>query len=203
MKKDLTDINFLLDMTGSMMPRRGDAIGGFNQFINEQKGIPGEATMSFYVFNSDIGLKPVFENKNIKEVVDIGEKDYFPNGMTPLLDSLGEVIEKIGKRLEATPESDRPGKVLVGVMTDGEENFSKKYDLKKVAEMVKHQQEKYNWLFVFLGANIDSFANAADLGIKYDIKYMNVANYQDSARGVSDAYHGLNSTVTAYRTDQS
>lgn len=201
MKKGLVDINFLLDMTGSMMPRRNDAIGGFNQFIKEQKAIPGEALLSFFTFNSEIGLKSVFENKNLKDVNDITENDYFPNSMTPLLDSLGDIIEKIGKRLDFLQEDAKPEKVVVAVMTDGEENFSQKFNLKKVAEMVKHQQDKYNWLFVFLGANIDSFANSASLGIKFDPKYKNVVNYAHTCDGYRAAYSSMGETVTMWRTE--
>lgn len=194
MKKGLCEIVFLLDMTGSMQPLKNDAIGGFNSFIEGQKKVPGQATVTLILFNSDETVKP-FESMDINTVPLLTDKVYKPNGMTPLLDAMGFAIDEVGKRLEAVPEVDRPEKVMFAVMTDGEENYSHMFTLKQIYEKVKHQTDVYKWEFAFLGANIDAFAEANKLGISA----CNAATFVYSKQGFDKAYDKLKCVTTGYR----
>ena len=136
------------------------------------------------------------ENEPINEVPPLTEADYAPGGSTALLDAVGWTINSIGMRLTNTPEERRPGRVIIAILTDGEENCSREYDLARVAAMIEHQQEQYGWQFVFLGANMDAFASAKTL----NIPVANAANFVNDAIGTQTAMRGMSATVTSLRT---
>jgi len=163
MNKNLTEIAYILDRSGSMNRMVKPAITGFNQFLAQQQQAPGEARLSLVLFNHRI--RAPYLSTPIEEVAKLDRDSYIPRGGTALLDAIGTTVVHIGKRLAKTPETERPGQVVVAIFTDGRENSSTKYDRNRIAQMISHQQEKYSWKFLFLGANQDAIAEAAQLGI--------------------------------------
>lgn len=192
MRQDLTYIAVVLDESGSMAPYVADTLGGLNKFIEDQKTQPGECKLTLTKFSTR--PKPdIFTDKDLREVAPLTEKDYHPGGLTALLDALGQTVDSLGARLASLPEEQRPGKVIVVVQTDGQENSSMEYTLSRISDMVAHQSTVYSWEFVFMGANVDAFAEAGALGfdpkatLAYDLKHSNEAytglsNYCSSSR---------------------
>jgi len=193
MKKGLSEIICIIDSSGSMDLIKNDAIGGFNSFLEEQKKLPGEATLTLIQFNTDYNV--IHENKPLSDVNPISDKDYIPMGSTALLDAVGKTVDSTGRRLANTPEENRPEKVIVAILTDGQENASRSYDLSKISDMISHQKEKYSWEFIFLGANQDAFAEAAKIGI--DSK--DTINFAATNDGIRTAYTNMSDSVRAYR----
>ena len=161
MKKGLTELVLLLDKSGSMEPATADVIGGFKKFIEDQKALPGEATMTLVQFSDTIVT--TYENKNIN---DVGALVYSTVGRTALLEAACTTIDKIGERLGKTTDDQRPEKIIFAIMTDGEENASgREFTSALLKEKIKHQTEVYNWSFLFMGANIDAFKTGDSLGV--------------------------------------
>ncbi len=193
MKKNLTELVFIMDRSGSMQSIRSDAIGAFNAFIEDQEKLPGEANLTLVLFNDE--YKEVFVSKSIKEVSRITEEDYSPAGMTALFDAVGRTIDKVGERLRELPERNRPERVAVAIMTDGYENRSTEYNQEQIAKMIKTQEDDYNWDFFFLGANIDSFATGGGMGVSA----FNTMNFSATPVGVRNAMQSYSSTIADYR----
>lgn len=183
MKNDLTQIAVVLDRSGSMSSVREATIEAFNEFVNGQKAVPGDANIMLVQFDSE-GPHDVVFDKPIAEVPKLTLDTFVPRAMTPLHDAMGWTITEVGKKLSAIPESDRPGKVVFVVLTDGQENHSKEFNQKSVAEMVRLQQEKYRWTFIFIGANQDAVLTARGFGISQDTALSYNSNKQ-SIRSVS------------------
>jgi len=194
MKDNLTEIICVVDKSGSMELRTNDVIGGFNQFLKDQKGFPGEATLTLTLF--DTAYKIVHNGTPLAAVPQLTKKTYMPGGMTALLDAVGKTIDEVGHRLHNTQEADRPGKILFLIITDGEENSSREYRLDQIREKIKHQQEAYKWDFVFLGANQDAFAGADNLNIPTS----NAMNFKDTSAGIRDAYRNISACAMSYRS---
>jgi hypothetical protein len=163
MRDDYCDVTIVLDESGSMEPLQKDTIGGVNRFLKDQRALPGKCTLSLLKF-SHVD-RPVFTGRPIAEAPDLTAETYQPNGNTALLDALGRAIMEAGSRLRVMSEADRPGKVIIMVVTDGEENSSRTWTKEKIKVAVEHQTNLYKWEFVFLGANIDAFAEAGALGM--------------------------------------
>ena len=161
MRKDFTDITLVVDRSGSMEAIRQDAMGGVNRFILDQAEKPGDAVLTLVQFDTEYEF--VHRAKPIKG---IPQYVLTPRGGTALLDAVGRAINETGERLAAMPEANRPGLVVFVVMTDGEENSSREFTKKQIKEKISHQQEKYGWQFVFLGANQDAFAEAGAMGMQ-------------------------------------
>lgn len=193
MKEGLSEIICIIDASGSMKLIKNDAIGGFNSFLEEQKKLPGEATLTLIQFNTDYDV--IHENKPLNEVNPIQNKEYIPKGSTALLDAVGKAVDSTGRRLANSPGENRPEKVIVAILTDGEENASMSFDLPTIKNMIRHQKEKYSWEFIFLGANQDSFAEAAKIGI--DSK--DTHNFTATNDGVRTAYSEMSESITTYR----
>ncbi|HYN07411.1 MAG TPA: vWA domain-containing protein [Vicinamibacterales bacterium] len=158
-----TDITVILDRSGSMEVRRSDAIGGFNALVDDQKVQPGVAALSLVQF--DTSYQVSFTAKTPVDVPALTMETYNPSGGTALLDAMGKTISATGQRLAAMPEADRPGKVIVVIITDGEENSSREFTYPQVNEMIGHQRDVYQWEFIFVGTNQDAIASAAKIGI--------------------------------------
>lgn len=193
MKKNLTEVIFILDRSGSMSHLANDVIGGFNSMIESQKKEDGEAYITTVLFDSNYEL--LHDHINIKEVQSITSKEYYARGMTALLDAIGTTVDNVGERLFNTPEEERPEKVIVIINTDGLENDSRKYTRAKIKEMIEHQQDKYNWVFMFLGANMDAVAEASSLGIDQRLS----KTWGATARGVNTTYDALASSISTMR----
>jgi uncharacterized protein YegL len=191
MRQDLIEIVAILDKSGSMSSLTDDTIGGYNEFIEEQKKLPGEAVLTTVFFNHEYQL--VHNRKDIKQIKEITRKDYIAGGSTALLDALGKTINDIGLNLHNTPEENRPGKVIFFIITDGQENSSKEFSQEKIKEMVELQKNTYSWEFIFMGANIDAFSTAGAIGISQDRAF----NY--TAQRIGNAQRAMNVAVKNFR----
>jgi uncharacterized protein YegL len=191
MRQDLTEIVAILDKSGSMSSLTDDTIGGYNEFIEEQKRLPGEAILTT-VFFSD-GYQLLHDSIDIKKVEKITRNDYVAGGNTALLDALGKTINNIGLKLHNTSEENRPGKVIFFIITDGQENSSQEFSQEKIKEMVELQKNTYSWEFIFMGANMDAFSTADGIGISKDRSF----NY--TAQRIGNAQRAMNVAVKNYR----
>ena len=189
-----SEIICIIDRSGSMTSIAKDAIGGFNTFLEEQKRIPGEASLTFIQFNTEYEV--VHENMPLNNVPVLDENTFRPRGATALLDAVGKTIDNTGKRLADMSEENRPDKVIVAILTDGQENSSTQYNRSKVKEMIQHQKEQYQWEFIFLAANQDAFAEAISLGINTKDTF----NFQATSVGTRSAYKNMSNAVSQYRT---
>ncbi len=174
MNKDLTEIVFILDRSGSMSSHLNAAIQGFNGFLREQKDTPGQARFSLILFDDHYDV--TCASLPIHEVVDLDQSTFVPRGSTALLDAIGRTVDELGARLAAMPESDRPGQVIVSILTDGEENASLNYSLSDISSRIAHQRDVYGWQFFFLGADQDAIAKAAAMNIGHHAAMRFTAN---------------------------
>lgn len=193
MNTQLTEIAFVLDRSGSMQSVAQAAITGFNEFLKDQQNAPGQARLTLVLFDDEI-LTPA-DHLPIAEVVPLNSDTYEPRNTTALLDAIGETIERVGKRLEQTPESERPAKVIVAILTDGQENASQKFQWKDIAALIRHQTETYKWDFIFLGANQDAIATAANL----NIGAANASGFTSDAVGIRSTGSAISRKTTAMR----
>lgn len=193
MKKNLTEMVFILDRSGSMFNLTDDTIGGFNSMIDEQKAESGEAFVTTVLFNSN--YKMLHDHVNIKDVKPITREDYKATGCTALLDAVGKTINSIGNRLNNTPEEERPEKVVFVITTDGMENSSKEFTKSNIKEMIEHQKNKYSWTFIFLGANIDAIGEATSLGIDAEL----ARGYSACSAGTESVYKSVSKAMTCMR----
>lgn len=168
MKKNYSHITFILDRSGSMSSVRNDIVGGFNAFLEEQKTVDGECTVTLVQFDGQNPYDILRDFVPLKEVTPLGS-EYQPRGSTPLYDALGQGITRTGNKLAGMAEADRPDKVLFVILTDGHNNASTEFTKTQVAEMTKHQTDKYNWQFVYLGANQDGMAEGMKAGFSADL----------------------------------
>ena len=196
MKKNLTELVFILDRSGSMVGLEGDTIGGFNAMIEKQKREPGEALVSTVLFDNETQV--IHDRLPLDRVSMMTEKEYFVRGCTALLDAVGGAIHHVGNIHKYAREEDRPEKTLVVITTDGMENASRRYDYDKVKRMIRRQKEKYGWEFLFLGANIDAAREAARFGIDAD----RAANYHADPVGTGVIYEAVNETVCSFRASR-
>ena len=196
MKKNLTELVFILDRSGSMAGLEGDTIGGFNAMIDKQKREPGDALVSTVLFDNETQV--IHDRLPLDRVSMMTEKEYFVRGCTALLDAVGGAIHHIGNIHKYAREEDRPEKTLVVITTDGMENASRRYDYDKVKRMIRRQKEKYGWEFLFLGANIDAAREAARFGIDAD----RAANYHADPVGTGVIYEAVNETVCSFRASR-
>lgn len=197
MRKGLTEIVFILDRSGSMSGLEADTIGGYNSLIEKQKKEEGEAYISTVLFD-DI-CEVLHDRVGIDKINSMTDKEYFVRGCTALLDAIGGAIHHIGNVHKYAREEDRPEKTLFIIITDGQENSSKRYSYKKIKHMVERQKEKFGWEFLFLGANIDAIAEAGRFGIKAD----RAVNYHCDREGTAVNYESLSRAVSKVRQCES
>lgn len=193
MKKNLTEIVFILDESGSMYSLKNDTVGGFNSLIEKQKNEDGEALISTVMFSTDSHV--VHDRVPLEKINVLSEKDYCPNGNTALLDAVGNAIQHISTVHKYAREEDRPERTLFVITTDGMENASRVYSQKKIKEMIEKQKKEHDWEFIFLGANIDAAETAADMGIEKET----AVNYAASTRGTSMLYSSIAHAVSNVR----
>ena len=197
MKKDLVDMVFILDRSGSMSGLETDTIGGFNSFIEKQKQTPGEALISTVLF--DDVFEVIHHRTPLKTINPMTTKDYFVRGTTALLDAIGRSIVKMVHIYKTLPEDEKPEKTVFIITTDGMENASTEFSRTQIKHMIERQKEQYHWEFIFLGANIDAVGTARDFGIHED----RVANYHSDGQGTQLNYRVLSETVSELRVNKS
>ena len=193
MKKNLTELVFILDRSGSMAGLEQDTIGGFNAMLQKQRGEPGEAVISTVLFDNQTEV--IHDRVPLDRVSALTEKEYFVRGCTALLDAVGGAIHHIGNVHKYAREEDRPEKTLFVITTDGMENASRCYTYDKVRAMIERQREKYGWEFLFLGANIDAAREAARFGIRSDC----AADYHADSVGTEVIYEAVSEAVCQVR----
>lgn len=192
-KENFSSIVVIIDRSGSMSGLANDTIGSFNIFLKEQKDVPGEAAFTLCTFNEDYSL--VHDFIKLGTVPDLDAKSYRPSGGTALLDAMGTTIDSVGAKLAAMPEDERPSKVIVLVVTDGQENSSKVFTKEKIKSMVEHQRDNYKWEFVFMGANVDAFSEGTSLGFSGS----NSVGYNATKGGTHQLYNSVSSNLRSYR----
>ena len=193
MRKDLTEVVFILDRSGSMSGLESDTIGGYNSMLEKQKKEEGEAIFSTVLFDDYSTV--LHDRKAINDVNPITEKEYYVRGCTALLDAVGGAIHHIGKVQKALPEEDRPAKTLFIITTDGMENASQKYTYEKVKKMVEKKKAKKGWEFIFLGANID----AIDVASRFGVAANRAVRYENDADGAALNYGVMTQLVSTAR----
>jgi len=193
MKKNLTEIVFILDRSGSMAGLEDDTIGGFNAMIEKQKKEPGKALVSTVLFDNESEV--IHDRVDIQRIKSMTRNEYYVRGCTALLDAVGGAIHHIGNVHKYAREEDRPEKTLFVITTDGMENASRKYSYEKLKAMIQRQKEKYGWEFLFLGANIDAAREASRFGISAD----RAANYHADSKGTNVIYETVNEAITQVR----
>ena len=166
MKKDFCELVFILDKSGSMSGLEDDTIGGFNANIESHKKLGGDVRVTTALFDNNYEL--LHDRIDIQAINPMTADQYQVGGMTALLDAIGETVHKIRKVQKQTTEAFRAEKVIFVIITDGQENSSKEYKYADINKLIEHQQKKYGWEFLFLGANIDAFDEARNLGIPLD-----------------------------------
>lgn len=196
MKKNLTEIVFILDRSGSMSGLEADTIGGFNSMIAKQKKAEGDALISTVLFDSTSEV--LHDRVDVQRVRQMTNRDYEVGGCTALLDAIGGAIHHIGNIHKYARPEDVPEHTMFIITTDGMENASRFYSVDRVRHMIERQTEKYGWEFLFLGANIDAIETARSFGIGAD----RAVNYHSDSEGTQLNYEVLSDAISAVRSSQ-
>ncbi len=192
MKKDLSELVFILDRSGSMSGLESDTIGGYNSFLDKQKETEGECLVSTVLFNQH--SKVIHDRVDIREVEHLQKEDYFASGTTALIDALGDSIHHIRNVHKYIRKEDVPSQTIFVIITDGLENASSRYSSSEVKKMVAQQKEK-GWEFLFLGANIDAVETAK----KYGIDEEHASDYLCDRQGISNNFSALAASISESR----
>lgn len=193
MRKNLTELVFILDRSGSMTGLESDTIGGYNAMLEKQKQEEGEAFVTTILFDDEYEI--LHNRVNIKRVKPITDCEYYVRGMTALLDAVGKTINKTVKAIIKSDEEEQPSNVMFVIITDGMENASREYSYEKIKQMIEHEKRKYSWEFIFLGANIDAIATAAKFGIDED----KASNYHADSLGTMLNFESVSDAVSNFR----
>ena len=196
MKKNLVELVFILDRSGSMAGLEDDTIGGFNGMIEKQKNEDGAVLVSTVLFDNECDV--IHDRLDIQRIEPMTRREYYVRGCTALLDAVGGAIHHIGNVHKYAREEDRPEKTLFVITTDGMENASRKYSYERVREMIEHRKAEDGWEFIFLGANIDAAKEAARFGINAEC----AANYHADRAGTAVIYQAVNEAVSNLRACQ-
>ncbi len=199
MKVDYTHIAVILDRTGSMESIRDDTIGGFNAFLNEQKGEPGTASLTLVQFDSQDPYEVIHRFREIKAVPELSRETFVPRASTPLLDAIGRGINDLEHGLSELDEEMRPKRVVMVIITDGQENASREFNKNQVQKMIKEKQEELNWQFVFLSADLDAIQDAIQSGIRAQ----SAMAFSKDAQGTAAAWSSASARISEYRSDLS
>lgn len=197
MKKGLTELVFILDRSGSMSGLESDTIGGFNSVLIKQKTEDGDANITTVLFDDKYEL--LHDRYNINKILNITKKEYFARGTTALLDAIGKTINKMINVQKYVASEARAEKVMFVIITDGIENASVEYSYDKIRNMIDHQKKKYDWEFIFLGANIDAIEIAGIFGISEN----RAVNYHADSEGTMLNYEVISETVSMIRSKKS
>ena len=193
MKEKYTHIAVVLDRSGSMHDVQKDTIGSLNSFLKDQQKEEGGCTFKLVQF--DDLYEVVQDFLAIKDVPALDDKTFVPRGMTALLDAIGKTINNIGQKFDNMDEKDRPERVIFVILTDGIENHSREFTREANNKMITHQTEKYNWQFLFLGADQNAIVEGGNLGIKAG----NSMTIMRSSKGMQATMTSVGAAVTNYR----
>lgn len=196
MKKNLTELVFILDKSGSMAGLESDTVGGFNALIEKQKSAEGECVVSTMLFANTSEV--LHDRVPLDKIEKLTEADYMVGGCTALIDAIGGAIHHIGNVHKYARKEDVPEKTMFVITTDGYENASRYYSSDKVKNMIERQKEKYGWEFLFIGANIDAVETAAQFGIGAE----RAVNYNADAKGTKVVYDAVSDAVCQMRASR-
>lgn len=192
MKNNLTEVVLILDRSGSMSGLEDDNIGGFNSMLKKQRKEEGDANVTTVLFDDEIEM--LHKRVDIKEIKNITSKDYYVRGCTALLDAIGYSINFM-INVQKNKKEERAKNILFIITTDGYENASKEYSYEKIKKMITYEKERYNWQFLFLGANIDAISTARNFGISEEF----ASNYVSDEVGTQITYEVMNSAISTCR----
>lgn len=182
-KKKETQVAFLLDQTGSMYSCKSDTIGGFNQFLKDQKKDKSDTLkFSLTLFNS-AKIEKRYVDVDIQDVSELSDKNYIPNHLTPLWDAIGKTLQSLSESKD----------VLFVILTDGYENYSKEFKSADVKKLIKEKEKKAGWKFLFLGADLSKFDDALTAGINFNFK-VDKSQMRGAFANVSQTSSGYRST---------
>lgn len=187
------ELVFILDRSGSMAGLEDDTIKGFNSLLTKQRNEVGEAIITTVLFDHTYEL--LHDRINLKSIRNITDKEYYVRGSTALLDAIGYTIDKIGNVQKVTQEEHRADKVLFVITTDGMENSSRKFNYKMIKRMIENQKRKYQWEFIFMGANMDAISVANNFGIDSN----RAVNYHSDQKGTSLNFESMSKVVSNLR----
>ena len=193
MKKNLTELVFILDRSGSMRGLEKDTIGGYNAMLDRQRRQEGEANITTVLF--DDRYEKIHDRFSLDWVKDLTDKDYYVRGCTALLDAMGRTIHEMAQLQKHLPESERAEKVIFVITTDGLENASHEYSRSQVKRMIEYEREIYGWEFLFLGANMDAVAEAGSIGIQADRS----VTFENDSQGIQTNYRVVGETISRMR----
>lgn len=190
-----TELVMILDKSGSMAGVVTDTIGGFNAMVAKQKAEAGAGIchVSTVLFDDDVEI--LHNRVDIRNVQPMTEREYRIGGSTALLDAVGLAIQHHVRVQRYAAPDERADKVVFVVITDGYENASRQFTFEQVRQMVQHEQAKYGWEFLLLGANIDTVAMASGLGVRAD----RAASYHCDGKGVAENFDGISKAVSNLR----
>ena len=193
MNKQLTELVFILDRSGSMSGLEGDTIGGFNAMIEKQKKEPGEAYVSTVLFDNESEV--LHDRVPLDKIPKMTDRDYTVRGCTALIDAIGGAIHHIANVHKYARPEDVPGRTVFVITTDGMENASHRYTSDRVKRMIETEKSEYGWEFLFIGANIDAVETGARFGISRD----RVSNYVADSEGTELLYDCVADAVSQVR----
>lgn len=193
MKKNCTELVFILDRSGSMSGLEADTIGGFNAMIEKQKQEAGDATVTTILFDSKV--ETLYDRIDLQKIEPMTSKDYYVRGTTALLDAVGSTIQHISHVHTVMGEDNVPEHTMFVITTDGMENASREFTAEAVKRLIGERKEKDNWEFLFLGANIDAVKAAGNIGIGAD----RAVNYHPDPVGTALNYSVVGEAVSVMR----
>jgi len=192
-KNGITEMVFIIDRSGSMAGMETDTIGGFNAMIEKQKQLEGTCYVSTVLFANESAV--LHDRKSIKEIAPLTERDYYVGGGTALLDVIGGAIHHIGNIHKYARNEDVPEHTIFVITTDGMENASHQYDSARVKHMIRRQEERYGWEFLFVAANIDAVETARNIGIRRE----RAGNYKQTREGTQCVYEAAEYAIRTMR----
>lgn len=193
MNPEITEIAYILDRSGSMEPMREPAVAAFNDFLKSQLDVPGDARLTLVQF--DNAYEVPIAARPLHEVEPLAAADYVPRGSTALLDAIGRTIKETDRRIQSLPPDQQPGKVIFAVFTDGEENASREFTHRHLADLIQIYQDQKGWAFLFLAANQDAIATAAGMNIDASLG----GNVEFHAKGIRSSGQAMSRKVRSMR----
>ncbi len=198
MKKYVKIIN-IIDKSGSMLKMIDVAISGFNEFLEGQKSVEGNALVSTVLFSSRSDYQILYEDVDVKDCGYLSKNNYVPDGMTALYDAIGKTINHEIDKLGNLPIEERPEKILCVILTDGDENHSQLFKKDQIKKLIDEMREDFKWEFIFLAADENASTTAETMGISAGNSY----SFTNNSTGLKDAYKGVSFATTSYRNSKS
>ncbi len=188
---DATEIVVIMDRSGSMASIWDDAVGGLQSLIEEQKEVKGKANFTLVAFDND--YEEFYSGQDLDTVPAEVPTAIHPRGGTALNDAIGKAIGSLKQRID---KSDDDIQVIVGIITDGQENSSREWDGQKIKELIIECQKELDWTFIFLGCNQDAIGTGRALGVDSAM----TVNYAGTGSGTRSAYRGASKAMGSLRS---